>query len=62
MCHTRNCPIFFHYCINGLYLATILGFKFSTNIAVLDTSDNHPETAFCPVGCIPLVMQVSFVV
>jgi len=40
MCHTRNCPIFYHYCINGLYLATFLGFKISTNIAVIEICDN----------------------
>jgi hypothetical protein len=30
---TRNRSNFFHYCTDGLYLATFLGFKFSTNIA-----------------------------
>jgi len=35
-CHTRNRSIFFRYCIDGLYLATFLGFKLSTNRAVIE--------------------------
>ena len=35
-CHTRNCLISLPYCINGLYLTTFLGFKISTNIAVIE--------------------------
>jgi hypothetical protein len=30
-CHTRNCPIFFHYCINGLYQSFLSPRKFKKN-------------------------------
>ena len=46
--HHHNLGICLHYCINGLHLATFLGFKFSTNIADLHYAI-HSNLALFPM-------------